>query len=373
MLLLEPFGSLPVQRSSRLREDRAVGGLLDQRVPKAVLGLGPAARLPDELEPLKLVQRVLRRGSEHAFEERQPERPAEGRGGGEDVVARRREAVDPREQELLDRRRDLHRDVVVEAVAARLADERARLEERADELLEVEGIPLGLAEHAGGDVVGERLGPHERVEQRGLRVARQGLERELAGQVRILAERQLAQAPGCVVALVPLGDRRAGPQPPRRGGRAARTAAPRSCRPSAGPRAPPRPAGRRQGGAARSRRPRRSGTGAPPGRAGPGAPRRPARASGREGRPGTGRSRRRVPGRVRRRCAAARPAAVARARRARRRATPAAGRGTASREAIHRRRRSGPRARAAEARLPRLRRGRASRRAGGSCRSPPRR
>ena len=206
VLLLEPFGCLPVQRSSRLREDRAVGGLLDQRVPEAVLGLGPAARLPDELEPLELVQRVLRRGSEHAFEERQPERPAKGRGRGEDVVARRREAVDPREQELFDRRRDLHRDVVVEAVTARLADERARLEERADELLEVEGIPLGLAEHAGGDVVGERLGPHERVEQRGLRVARQGLEHEFAGQVRILAQRQLAQAPGCVVALVPLGD-----------------------------------------------------------------------------------------------------------------------------------------------------------------------
>jgi hypothetical protein len=53
VLLLEPFGSLPVQRSSRLREDRAIGGLLDQRVPKAVLGLGPAARLSDEVEPLE--------------------------------------------------------------------------------------------------------------------------------------------------------------------------------------------------------------------------------------------------------------------------------------------------------------------------------
>jgi len=196
VLLLEPFGSLPVQRSSRLREDRAVGGLLDQRVAKAVLGLGPAARLPDELEPLKLVQRVLRRGSEHAFEERQAERPAEGRGGGEDVVARRREAVDPREQELFDRRRDLHRDVVLEAVTPRLADERAGHEERADELFEVEGIPLGLAEHSGGDVVRKRLRSHEHVEQRGLRVALQRLERELAGQVRVLAERQLAQAPG---------------------------------------------------------------------------------------------------------------------------------------------------------------------------------
>jgi hypothetical protein len=84
----------------------------------------------------------------------------------------------------------------LEAVTPRLADERAGLEERAHELFEVEGIPLGLAEHSGGDVVRKRLRSHEHVEQRGLRVALQRLERELAGQVRVLAERQLAQAPG---------------------------------------------------------------------------------------------------------------------------------------------------------------------------------
>src|SRR6266542_6105097 len=50
--LLEPLGGPAVQPRPRRREQRAIGGLLDQRVPEAVLRLRPAPALLEEPEPL---------------------------------------------------------------------------------------------------------------------------------------------------------------------------------------------------------------------------------------------------------------------------------------------------------------------------------
>jgi len=73
--LLEPAHRLAVELLAVGGEQRPVRGFLDQRVLEPVLGLGPAARLPDQVHALERVQRLLERAVRacHALEQRQPE------------------------------------------------------------------------------------------------------------------------------------------------------------------------------------------------------------------------------------------------------------------------------------------------------------
>ena len=238
-------------------------------------------------------------------------------------MARRREAVDPREQELLDRRRDLNRDVVVEAVAARLADERHLGASRP--------APRGEGFPSAWPSARRRPRSVSAHERRAARSPRRPPAAGARARVRCGCSRAPARAGARMRGRArPLGDH----------GRMASSARHQELlaqlhrgrvRPVQVPSATT--TGRSAAsGAARSRRPRRSGTGAPPGRLGQmrgvRLERQPRRA------PGAGRSRRRVPGRVRRRCAAARPQPLGPSRPAP--SPPAAGRGTADREAIRR-------------------------------------
>ncbi len=88
-------------------DERAVGGLLHEPVPEAVLGRGSAPLLDDELEPLELGEgRQQPRPGEEPLEQGQAE-GAPDHGGGRDQLARLGvEPVEPRLQRLLERGRD---------------------------------------------------------------------------------------------------------------------------------------------------------------------------------------------------------------------------------------------------------------------------
>src|SRR5207302_10333399 len=176
-------------------------GLLDQRMLEAVLGLRPPAAFADEIEPLKLVQaraNVLL-PDEHALEQRQAEATAERGSGSQHLVGLCGKPVDAREEHLLDRRRDLDLDLVVETQAAVVMDERACVGQRADELFELVRVPFRLLEEAALELLGERFLADESQQKLPLRVARQRLECDLVRQMRVLAGSQLAKAPGGMV------------------------------------------------------------------------------------------------------------------------------------------------------------------------------
>ena len=78
VLALEPLGGSTMELAASVGQKRAVGGLLDERVLEAVLGIRPATGDAEEVEPLQLVERVLAvSGAEHGLEQRQAEVPTE--------------------------------------------------------------------------------------------------------------------------------------------------------------------------------------------------------------------------------------------------------------------------------------------------------
>ena len=171
-------------------------------MPEAVLRLRPAPALAEQAEPLQLVERVGRNVSQDAFEQLERERPPE-RGCRRHEVARRlRKTVEAGEDRLLDGRRHLDLDGVVEAPAVVGANERADVGERADELLEEERVPVRGFEDAPLELGRQRRRRDERREQLAVGIA-QRTEVDLAQQMRELAARVLAQTPGRVVTLGP--------------------------------------------------------------------------------------------------------------------------------------------------------------------------
>ena len=135
------------RRSRSAVDEGAVGGLLDQRVLEAVLGLGPAAALADQVEPLQLEQRL--RGPRRP--RRRPRPPAAagrtaGRGPPPPSARRARPASS----------RSIRARITFSTVggtstarrgrtASRPSScvERAGVHQRADELLEEERVALG--------------------------------------------------------------------------------------------------------------------------------------------------------------------------------------------------------------------------------------
>ena len=315
------------------------------------LGLGPPPALADQVEPLELEQRALHvaLAARDRLEQRQAELPPQHGRRHQRVVRVGLQAVDPGEDDLLDGRRDLDLDRVVEPPPLALAHERPRVHERPHELLEEERVPLGRLEDPPLHLVRQGPGPDERVEQFAVGVARERLERDLAGPVRELARRALLHAPGRVVAFG------SGGQDEQQRGRLGvlQQAFEQLERGRVGPVEvleddEDRPVLRQTRRAARGSR-RRSGTGGPRARARPAVRAPRVRATARASRPGTGRPRA-AGRRTARRASAAGPASRgARARPRGRRATIAGGPGTASTASIRRRRRTGPRSTAGAA------------------------
>ena len=201
---LQPGGRLAVQAVAVDGDQRAVRGLLDQRVLEPVLGLGPAPALADQIQPHQVQQR-LPNGTllpvHHRLQEGQTELPPEHGRGHQRVSCAGVEPVDPRQDDLLDRGRDLERDVVDEAPAVLVVRHRAGVHERPDQLLQEERIALGGLEDAALHVGGERALAHERVEQLASGIARQRLQRHVGDPVRELAGRVLLRSPPRVIAL----------------------------------------------------------------------------------------------------------------------------------------------------------------------------
>jgi hypothetical protein len=325
---------------------------------EAELGLWPAARGPQQVEALQLVQRLVETVSlciQDRLEQRAAEPTSERGSGCEQVVAGWRQAVDAREHDALHRRRYLHRHLVVEAPAPVLAHDRAGVDERADELLEVEGVPLRSGEHALLELGGQHAGADHRLEQRALRAAWERLERHLRQQVGNLARRELADRPGGMVAVVALHHHEQHGGALSDGEQTARRAAPTSHPPSGGRRSGSSADRRRRGARGAPPRPRTSGTAAPPERGRRAAPPPPARARFRGASRGRDRSRARGRRRAPRRRVAGSRGRVAPGRRARLRATRGGGRGRASTGGTRRRRRTCPRA--TSPRTPRVPRG----------------
>ncbi len=201
---LQPGGRLAVQAVSVDGDQRAVRGLLDERVLEPVLGLGPATALTDQVQPHQIEQRLPNStilAFDHRLEEGQTELPPEHGRGHQRVPCAGVESVDPRQDDLLDRGRDLERNVVDEAPAVLVVRHRAGVHERPDQLLQEERIALGGLQDAALHVGGERALADERVEQLASGVARQRLQRHVGDPVRELAGRVLLRSPPRVIAL----------------------------------------------------------------------------------------------------------------------------------------------------------------------------
>ncbi len=202
--LLEPLGRHAVHPLAVVLDERSVRRLLDQGVLEAVLGLRPAAALAQEVQSLEFGERgadLAVAVGRQCLQQRQAELSAEDRRGHQREVRRGREPVDPRQDHLLDGRRDLDDDVVVEAPAVVLVHQRAGVCERAHELLQEEWVPLGRLQDPSFHLMGKGAGADQGMQELAARVAREGLKRDLARAVREIAGGDLLHAPGRVVAL----------------------------------------------------------------------------------------------------------------------------------------------------------------------------
>src|SRR5262249_30985122 len=93
------------------------------------------------------------------------------------------------------------------APALAVPDERPRLDQRTDELLEEEWVPLAYLEQVGFEPRRQRVGAHVQVQQIALHVLAQGLEGEFTRAMWIVPPGALSNAPRTVVALHALRDR----------------------------------------------------------------------------------------------------------------------------------------------------------------------
>ena len=200
---LEPLGGARVQRVPAFGDERAIGALLDQRVLEAVLGLGPAALLPHEVEPLQLEQRPgqIRAVADHAREQRQAEAAADHRAGEQHVVAVGVQPVDPRQDHLLDRRRQLDRHLPHQLPAAVALHECPGVGHRAQQLLDVEGVALPRLQHARANRRREALEVGQGGEQLLGGGAGERLQRQLRQPVGKVARRGLADTLPAMVSL----------------------------------------------------------------------------------------------------------------------------------------------------------------------------
>ena len=168
--LLEPVGEALVERRSRLLGHPVVRGVADELMTEAVAPLGGPGRL-DEVGPHERAQLALHLTAEHRCDAGAGELLALDRGRLDDLARGRRQQVQARGEERLDRRRDSDRDVD-------LAAERRLLVEHRDDLLDVERVALGdLEDPRRGALRQRRAAEQVREQLPGLGLG-QGLEED---------------------------------------------------------------------------------------------------------------------------------------------------------------------------------------------------
>ena len=143
-----------VERAAPGLGQARVRDLLDQRVLEDVDGPTGSASLVQELQARELVQVGLQRPFPDRREELLRELAAQERGCLEQTPRLRREAVDPRLQELLDRVRHGPRGLEVPLLG-----------DRAGHLLKEERVALGLVEDQPRLSLGQRRGRQHRAHQ----------------------------------------------------------------------------------------------------------------------------------------------------------------------------------------------------------------
>jgi len=160
---LQPLRRPAVQRRPAAGEDRPVRRLLDQSMLEPILGLRPPPALPDQVQSLQLVERSpeVPLPAGHALQQRQAEPPPQNARRGEDVVLRRRQAVDTSEDDLLDRLWDVDRSLVVEPPSLLIADQGAGVRQGPDQLLQVERVAFGVLQDPAFELRRERPRPHQ--------------------------------------------------------------------------------------------------------------------------------------------------------------------------------------------------------------------
>ena len=193
--LIDPFGPQLLDRRSGRRvqlappplQQRPVRDLLDQRVREPQL-----VRLPVAFEQAgahQLVRFGAGVGSDQPLEEGQVDRTTQHRPGGEHVAGSRLERVQPSQDHLLDRGRELEaRARVGHDPPGAFADESAGPDERADQLRQEEGVASGGLDDAPEQVDRDRLAFEQRVDELVDTVVRQ--RRELDHLVAFGRQRQ---------------------------------------------------------------------------------------------------------------------------------------------------------------------------------------
>ena len=173
------------------------------------LRLRPAPALANQVEPLELAQRLaqLLFAAGDAREQREPEAPAEHRGGRQRARGAGAEAVDAGEDHLLDASRA--RRSSPRGRTARHRSSRCRAPASASDRTSSSrknGLPSACPRSRGLELGRQRALPDQRVQQLALRVTGERLELELPRPVREPPRRELTQAPRRVVGIGPLRD-----------------------------------------------------------------------------------------------------------------------------------------------------------------------
>ena len=180
--LLDRRGGGRVELAAPALQQRPVRDLLDQRVREPhLVGLTVAFEQAGAHQLVRLGAGI---GSDQTLEQGQVDRTTQHRRGGEHVARSRRERVEPSQDHLLDRRRQLDARAVGRDPRGPLADEGAGSDERADQLRQVEGIAAGGLDDASEQLLGDLAALEQRDDELVDPIVREGLEVDHLGAVR---------------------------------------------------------------------------------------------------------------------------------------------------------------------------------------------
>ena len=166
--VVRALGGRPVQPSAVLRQHRAVNRLLDEDMPKSVLGLRPPSLLDDEAKSLEIVKRPSQRHlrTDQVGEKCEVETPPNGRRGVQHVPSLRGKPIDAGQDHPLDGLRDDDRDVVLQPPSPLVElHQGSRVHQRLDQLFKEQRVAICGLEHAVLEVVREGAGADELVQE----------------------------------------------------------------------------------------------------------------------------------------------------------------------------------------------------------------